>query len=118
VDQLNGVATPADNGEVNVAGVLRQAAQAVLRPAWWDVVGDIVEFLSSAVRAGDDERAQELAADLAQVSRPRTTGHTVDTRVPAPQATRAAIEQAIQTVAAGPDAGRTFMTIVQRRDLG
>jgi len=91
-DQLTGAVALVDTGEIDLVGVLGQAGRALLRPPLWGLVDDLVGALHGAVGAGDDARAQELAADLALAIRPRTTRGEAERRVPVPPDTRAAIE--------------------------
>jgi MinD-like ATPase involved in chromosome partitioning or flagellar assembly len=109
VDQLNGVTSLVDSEEVDLVGVLRQTARASLRTVLWELVDDIVGALLVAVGAGDDVRAQELAADLALAIRPRSTNGKDDHRVVVPPETQAAITwvvQVIETRVQGPGGGR------------
>lgn len=90
-DQLNGVTALVDPGDVDLVGVLRGAGRARLRPVLWGLVDELVEALHEAAAAGDDVRAQEVAADLSLVVKQRSKA-TVDERVPAPVETAAAID--------------------------
>ncbi|QFU87535.1 KGGVGR-motif variant AAA ATPase [Amycolatopsis sp. YIM 10] len=69
--QLNGHTSLVDTGEVDLASVLRQVAQAQLRPVLWELVDEVVQDLVVAIGDGDAVRAKELAADLTMVIRPR-----------------------------------------------
>jgi cellulose biosynthesis protein BcsQ len=95
-DQLSGAATPVDTGEVDLVGILWQAARALLRPALWELVEEVVRALLEAVRAQDDVRAQDLAADLALAIRPRSTSG--DHYVVAPTGVQAVIESIVRTL--------------------
>lgn len=97
VDQLTGTTALVDPGELDVAGVLRQAAHARLRPLMWGLVDEIVADLQIAIGAGDRERVQDLAEELMSVTRTRTTGTNPERRVLAPPDTRTAIEWAVRT---------------------
>lgn len=98
VDQLNGVKALVDPGELDLAGVLRQAARARLRPLMWGLVDDLVDALRIAIGAGDRARAQELAQDLLLATRTRTTDNESNHRVAASAATRSAIEWVVRIV--------------------
>jgi hypothetical protein len=95
-DQLSGAATPVDTGEVDLVGILWQAARALLRPALWELVEEVVRALLEAVRAQDDVRAQDLAADLALAIRPRSTSG--DHYVVTPAGVQAVIESIVRTL--------------------
>ncbi|WP_037306171.1 KGGVGR-motif variant AAA ATPase [Amycolatopsis orientalis] len=96
MDQLGGTTALIEPGELDVAGVLRQAARAQLRPLMWGLVDEIVADLQFAIGAGESERAQELAEDLLLATRSRSTDTGSDRRVLAPPGTRTAIEWAVQ----------------------
>ncbi|MFD6073457.1 CATRA system-associated protein, partial [Amycolatopsis lurida] len=97
VDQLTGTTALVDPGELDVAGVLRQASHARLRPLMWGLVDEIVAELQIAIGAGDRERVQDLAQELMSVTRTRTTETNPERRVLAPPDTRMAIEWAVRT---------------------
>ncbi|KFU75955.1 CobQ/CobB/MinD/ParA nucleotide binding domain-containing protein [Amycolatopsis lurida] len=97
VDQLTGTTALVDPGELDVAGVLRQASHARLRPLMWGLVDEIVAELQIAIGAGDRERVQDLAQELMSVTRTRTTETNPERRVLAPSDTRMAIEWAVRT---------------------
>ncbi|WP_236794613.1 KGGVGR-motif variant AAA ATPase [Amycolatopsis sp. GM8] len=97
VDQLNGTAT----AEPDVLALLRRTAGARLRPVMWLLVDEIVRDLPRA----DDATAQDLAADLALVIRPRGDD---DGRTPVPPAIRTAIESAV----------KALETSIERKELG
>jgi MinD-like ATPase involved in chromosome partitioning or flagellar assembly len=101
VDQLNGVTSLVDAEETDLVGVLRQASRAELRPVLWELVDDIVSALLAATGAGDDVRAQELAADLALTIKPRSS-HAKDDgrRVVVPPETQAAIDWVVRVIEA------------------
>ncbi|WP_181771601.1 tyrosine-protein kinase family protein [Amycolatopsis pittospori] len=100
VDQLNGTTALVEPGKYDVAGALRQAAQARLRPLMWRLVDEIVAELQVAIGAGESGRAQELAEDLFLTVRKRSTDTESHFRVVAPPDTRAAIDWAVRTVEA------------------
>jgi MinD-like ATPase involved in chromosome partitioning or flagellar assembly len=96
VDQLNGVRTVVDTGEVDLVGLLRQAARVQLRPLLWPLVDEIVQSLLDAVTAADDVRARELASDLVLAIRSRAAETGEHSRTSAPSETRAAIEWVVR----------------------
>ncbi|MFK0248396.1 KGGVGR-motif variant AAA ATPase [Amycolatopsis azurea] len=100
VDQLTGVTALVDPGELDVAGVLRQAANARLRPLMWGLVDEIVAELQISIGAGERERVQSLADELMSVTRVRATDAAPGLRVLVPPDTRAAIEWAVRTAEA------------------
>ncbi|GLZ41935.1 AAA family ATPase [Actinokineospora sp. NBRC 105648] len=95
-DQLNRTSGLVDTEDVDIAGVLKQAVRARLRPALWALVDEVVLGLSAAVGAGDDVRGQELATDLALTIKPRSGPGEDRVGVPAP--TRAAIEWVVRVL--------------------
>lgn len=118
VDQLTGVTSLVDAEDVDLVGVLRQAARAELRPALWELVDDIVSGLLTAVGAGDAVRAQELAADLVLTIRPRP-GHAKDgeRRTAVPPVTLKTIDwvtRVIETRMQGPGGARHEFTGLPR----
>lgn len=100
VDQINGTTALVESREHDVAGALRQAARAQLRPLMWRVVDEIVAELQIVIGAGEAERAQELAEDLLVTTRVRSTGVESNHRVVAPPETRTSIEWAVRTAEA------------------
>jgi MinD-like ATPase involved in chromosome partitioning or flagellar assembly len=95
-DQLNGVTTPIDTGEVDLVGILWQAARALLRAPLWELVDEIVHALLDAVRAQEDVRVQDLAADLALAIRPRSVPGGSQQHVAAPAAVQTVIESIVR----------------------
>ncbi|WP_370963090.1 CATRA system-associated protein [Amycolatopsis sp. cg9] len=95
---------------VDVAEVLHQARDAQLRPARWDLVDELIDGLRTAIGAGDDARANDLAADLAVATRTRPANG--DARDGAPQSTRHAIEWLLLLLDA-----RAKTTTQHRKDL-
>jgi MinD-like ATPase involved in chromosome partitioning or flagellar assembly len=103
-DQLNGAAMPFDTDEVDLAGVLRQAGRALLRPTLWELVREMIHALYAAVMADDDAEVRQLAADLTLVVRPRSTQDGLRTAVPVDtQAAMARVAVALEARAAGHD---------------
>ena len=100
VDQLRGTTALVEPGEHDIAGALRKAAGALLRPLMWGLVDEIVAELQIVIGAGASGRAQELAEDLLLATRVRSTDAEPNHRVAAPPATRAAIDWAIRTAEA------------------
>ncbi|MFJ8915826.1 KGGVGR-motif variant AAA ATPase [Amycolatopsis sp. NPDC102389] len=97
VDQLAGTTALVEPGDLDVAGVLRQAERARLRPLIWGLVDEIVAELQVAIGAGARERVQDLAEELMSVTRVRATDAAPGHRVLAPPETRSAIEWAVRT---------------------
>jgi MinD-like ATPase involved in chromosome partitioning or flagellar assembly len=98
VDQLSGVTALVDTGDLDIVDVLKQAANALLRPLLWELVDEVVAALLAAVGAGDSVRAQELAADLAVVIRTRNTHDGAHQRSEAPPAVRTAIDGVVRAL--------------------
>jgi cellulose biosynthesis protein BcsQ len=118
-DQLNGGTTPGDTGEVDLRGVLLQAAAARLRPLLWELVNDLVRALLTAVNTGDDVRAQEIATDLALAIRPRAIQAENEERVLVPPHTDAVIRDAVLALATrATDQDGARHTSTMRKDLG
>ncbi|HEY3754141.1 MAG TPA: CATRA system-associated protein [Pseudonocardiaceae bacterium] len=92
VRQLNGSIVPVESDGIDAMGVLRQAGGALLSPARWALVDEIVGELLAAASAGDDPRVREIAADLALVIRSRDGEANHRVRVSAPTDVRTAIE--------------------------
>ncbi|HEX5114207.1 MAG TPA: AAA family ATPase [Pseudonocardiaceae bacterium] len=95
-DQLGGIASPVDTGEVDLVDALRQATRARLRPALWELVADLARDLLAAVSSPDNGRAQELGADLAVVTRPRAA--RAQDATPVPQDIRTEIERVMRAI--------------------
>ncbi|AUI58179.1 CATRA system-associated protein [Amycolatopsis sp. BJA-103] len=100
VDQLTGTTALVEPGELDVAGVLRHAARARLRPLMWGLVDEIVADLQIAIGAGGRERVQDLAQELMAATRARATDVEQSHRVVIPPSTRAAIDWAVRTAEA------------------
>ncbi|WP_410632405.1 KGGVGR-motif variant AAA ATPase [Amycolatopsis sp. cmx-4-83] len=108
VGQLRGFTPLLD--AVDVAEVLHQARDAHLRPSRWDLVDELIEGLRAAIGAGDDARANDLAADLAVATRTRPPNG--DVRDGAPLPTRHAIEWLLRLLET-----RAKTTTQHRKDL-
>ncbi|MFC0108320.1 CATRA system-associated protein [Kibdelosporangium aridum] len=100
--QLNGATTL---GEVNLTGALLQATRADLRPSMWGLVDEVVHALGTALEAGDDATAQELAGDLLVAIRPRSADD--EGRTSAPRHVREAIKRAAGALEAREQASTT-----------
>ncbi|GAB3726538.1 hypothetical protein GCM10027598_45520 [Amycolatopsis oliviviridis] len=100
VDQLTGTMALVEPGDLDVAGVLRQAARARLRPLMWGLVDEIVAELQIAIGAGERERVQDLAEELMSATRARATDTGQNHRVVIPPGTRSAIDWAVRTAEA------------------
>ncbi|MFC3453831.1 tyrosine-protein kinase family protein [Amycolatopsis speibonae] len=100
VDQLTGTTALVEPGELDVAGVLRQATRARLRPLMWGLVDEIVAELQVAIGAGERERVQDLAEELMSATRARAAEVEQNHRAVIPPGTRAAIDWAVRTAEA------------------
>jgi cellulose biosynthesis protein BcsQ len=98
VDQLNGVTSLVGPEEIDLRGVLRQAARTLLRPALGELVDEIVNALLAAVDSDNNVRTQELAADLALAIRPRFSQGGDGYRVVVPPNTQAAIRELLRVL--------------------
>ncbi len=96
VDQLSGTTALIEPGEYDIAGALRKAAHAELRPLLWELVDEIVAELQVVIGAGESGRAQELAEDLLLAVRVRSTDAEHAERTVAPLGTRAAIDWTVR----------------------
>jgi MinD-like ATPase involved in chromosome partitioning or flagellar assembly len=96
VAQLKGVAPPAGD-DSDLPALLAQVRGSRLRPSRWDLVGELVTDLQAAVEAGDDLRANELAADLAVAVKPRSPNG--DGHHAALPETRRSIDRLLRTLA-------------------
>ncbi|MCU1686976.1 MAG: hypothetical protein JWQ81_7715 [Amycolatopsis sp.] len=95
-EQLNGVTALLDTGEIDLVEVLGRTTRTTLRPLLWELVHDLVGALQTAVGAGDEVRAKELAADLELAIRPRSSDGEQNHRTTVPPATRLAIDWAVR----------------------
>ncbi len=96
VAQLKGGAPPADN-DSDLPALLAQVRASRLRPSRWDLIGELLTDLQAAVEAGDELRANELAADLAVAAKPRSPHG--DGHQPALPETRRSIDRLLRTFA-------------------
>ncbi|MEU4520282.1 CATRA system-associated protein [Amycolatopsis sp. NPDC024027] len=109
VAQLRG-GTPPAGDDSDLAALLARVRASRLRPPRWDLVGELLTDLQAAVEAGDDPRANELAADLAVAAKARSP-HGDGHQAALPE-TRRSIDRLLRTLA------RTAAKPNHRKDLG
>ncbi|MEA5367051.1 CATRA system-associated protein [Amycolatopsis sp., V23-08] len=112
VAQLKGFTPLVD--AVDLAEVLDRARGAWLRPSRWDLVDELVDGLRATIGEGDDERVNDLAAELTVAIKPRSApGSGLE---PAPPNTRKSIDWLLRLLDAR--AQTTTQHPNHRRDLG